>query len=59
MSVCVSPLSLLVNGSVRKNPLVVARQHLGRNVIVVTNTHEIEELLDTSFSMRSVSYQGK
>jgi hypothetical protein len=33
---------------------VVARQRLGKNVNVTT-----EELLDTSFSMRSVSYQRK
>jgi hypothetical protein len=42
-----------------KNPPIVARQQLGRNVIKVTNTHTaIEELLDTSFSMWPVSYQG-
>jgi hypothetical protein len=40
--------------------LIVARQRLGRYVTAVTNTHAtIEELLDTYFSMRSVSYQGK
>jgi hypothetical protein len=43
-----------------KNPLVAARQWLGRKVTAVTNTHAtIEELLDASFSMRPVSYQGK
>jgi hypothetical protein len=43
-----------------KNPLIVARQRLGRNVTAVTNTHAtIEELSDSSFSMWSVSYQGK
>jgi hypothetical protein len=42
-----------------KNPLVVARQRLGRNVTAVTNTHAtIEELLDASFSMWLLSYQG-
>jgi hypothetical protein len=52
-------LSLLGNGSV-KNPLIVARQRLGRNVTAVTNAHAtIEELLDASFSMWPVSYQGK
>jgi hypothetical protein len=41
-------------------PLIVARQRLGRNASAVTNTHAtIEELLDASFSMRPVSYQGK
>jgi hypothetical protein len=41
-------------------PPIVARQRLGRNVTAVTNTYAtIEELLDASFSMRSVSYQGK
>jgi hypothetical protein len=50
-------LSLLGNG---KFPLIVASQRLGRNVTAVTNTHAtIEELLDASFSMRPVSYQGK
>jgi hypothetical protein len=43
-----------------KNPPVVARQRLGRNVAAVTNTHStIVELLDASFSMWPVSYQGK
>jgi hypothetical protein len=43
-----------------KNPPIVARQRLGRNVTVVTNTHAtIEELLDASFSMWPVTYQGK
>jgi hypothetical protein len=43
-----------------KNPLIVARQRLGRNITAVTNTHAtIEELLDSSFSMWPVSYQGK
>jgi hypothetical protein len=39
---------------------IVARQRLGRNVTAVTNTHAtIEELLDASFSMWPLSYQGK
>jgi hypothetical protein len=42
-----------------KNRHIVARQRLGRNVIAVTNTHTTEELLDASFSMWPVSYQGK
>jgi hypothetical protein len=43
-----------------KIPLIVARQRLSRKVSVVTNTHAtIEILLDASFSMWSVSYQGK
>jgi hypothetical protein len=43
-----------------KNPLIVARQRLGRNVTAVTNSlARIEELLDASFSMWPVSYQGK
>jgi hypothetical protein len=43
-----------------KHPPVVARQRLGRNVTAVTDTHAtIEELLDASFSMWPVSYQGK
>jgi hypothetical protein len=51
-SVCVSVCVSLAT--------IVARQRLSRNVTAVTNAHAtIEELLDTSFSMRSVSYQGK
>jgi hypothetical protein len=66
------PLSLLANGSVKKNPLIVARQQLGENPLIVArqrlgrkvsavmNTHEtIKELLDASFSMWPVSYQRK
>jgi hypothetical protein len=38
----------------------VARQRFGKNVLAATNTHTtIEELIDTSFSKRSVSYQGR
>jgi hypothetical protein len=60
MSVCVFvyPLSLLGNGLV-KNHLTIAGQRLGRNVTAATNTHvTIEELLDASFSLCPVSYQG-
>jgi hypothetical protein len=40
-------------------PPIVARQRLGKNVTAATNTHaKIEELLDASFSMRSM-YQRK
>jgi hypothetical protein len=39
---------------------VVVRQQLGRKITAVTNKHAtIEELLDASFSMWPVSYQGK
>jgi hypothetical protein len=56
---CIPPNRLLDNASV-KIPPIVARQPLGRNVTAVTNTHAtIEELLDASFSMWPVSYQGK
>jgi hypothetical protein len=41
-------------------PPIVAVQRLCRNVTAVTNTHAtIGELLDASFSMWPVSYQGK
>jgi hypothetical protein len=54
------PLSLLSNDSVKKNPFTVARRRLGRNFTAVTSTHATtEELLDASFSMWLVSYQGK
>jgi hypothetical protein len=43
-----------------KNPSIVARERLGRNVTAVTNAHaKLEELLDASFSIWLVSYQGK
>jgi hypothetical protein len=43
-----------------KSPPIVARQRLGRNLTAVTNTHAtIEELLDASFLIWPVSYQGK
>jgi hypothetical protein len=43
-----------------KYPLIFARQRLGRNVTALTNTHAIiEQLLDASFSMWPVSYQGR
>jgi hypothetical protein len=46
VSVCVSP--------------IVARQRLSKEVTAATNTSAtIEELLDASFSMRSVLYQRK
>jgi hypothetical protein len=38
---------------------MVARQRLGNKVTAATNTYATEELLDASFSMRFVSYQGK
>jgi hypothetical protein len=41
-------------------PPIVAKERLGRNVTEVTNTHAtVEELLDASFSLWPVSYQGK
>jgi hypothetical protein len=43
-----------------KNTLIVARQPLGKIFTAVTNTHgTIEDILDASFSMWPVSYQGK
>jgi hypothetical protein len=57
--VCVSVYRLIVAmARFGKNPPILARQRLGRNVTAVTNTHETIELLDASFSMWSVSYQG-
>jgi hypothetical protein len=41
-------------------PLFVDRQRLGEDVTAATNTHAaIEELLDGSFSLRSVAYKRK
>jgi hypothetical protein len=48
--------SLCANVSVY--PPIIARQRLGKNVTVATNTHtKIEELLDVSLYMWSISYQ--
>jgi hypothetical protein len=39
---------------------VIARQRLSKNLILAMYTDaKIEELLDASFSMRSISYQGE
>jgi hypothetical protein len=58
---CVSLYSPIVaRQRLGKNLPIAARQRLGRNVTAVTNTQAtIEELLDASFSMWPVSYQGK
>jgi hypothetical protein len=51
---------IVVRQRLGKNPPNLVRQRLGRNVTAVTNIHAtIEELLDASFSMWPVSYQGK
>jgi hypothetical protein len=50
------PLSLLSNNSAKTLP----RQRLGKNSTDASNTYAtIEELLDTSFSMRSMSLSKK
>jgi hypothetical protein len=52
-----SPLSICVPVFIFPT---VAKQRHGKNVRAATNTHvTIEELLDASFSVRSVSYQRK
>jgi hypothetical protein len=57
--VCVSPY-IVARQRFGKNTPIVSRLRLGRNVTAVTNTHAtIEELLDASFSVWFVSYQGK
>jgi hypothetical protein len=56
---CKNPL-IATRQRLPKNPHIFARQRLSRNVTAVTNTHAtIEELLDASFSMWPLSYQGK
>jgi hypothetical protein len=55
MFVCVCPLALLGND-------LVTRQWFSKHFLTTANTHaatETEELLDLSFSVRSVSYQRK
>jgi hypothetical protein len=60
-SVCLYVYPPIASGRrLRENSPIVAKQRLGRNVAPVMNTHAaIEELLDASFSMWPVSYQGK
>jgi hypothetical protein len=56
----VSRIPLIVSRQrLDKNHPIVARQRLRRNVTAVANTHAIEELLDASFLMWPVPYQGK
>jgi hypothetical protein len=58
--VCLRITPTVARQRLDKNPPIVAKQRLGRNVTAVTNTHAtIEELLDASFLMWPVSYQGK
>jgi hypothetical protein len=57
--VCVYP-PIVARQRLDKNSPIAARQRLGRNFTAVTNTHStIEELLDSSFSVWPVSYQGR
>jgi hypothetical protein len=58
------PMAYFINPSHRSMCLhvylpIAAKQRLGKNVTAATNTHAIEELLNASFSMRSLSYQRK
>jgi hypothetical protein len=58
VSICVYPI--VARQRLSKNRAIVARQRLSKNVTATTNTHAtIDELLDTSSSMRSVFYHGK
>jgi hypothetical protein len=59
LCVCLCNPLIVARQRFANNPPIVARQRLGRNVTAVTNTHGIEELLNASFSMWPVSYQGK
>jgi hypothetical protein len=61
--VCVSvypPYRCYATARFGKIPPIFPRQRLDINVTAVTNTHAtIKELLDASFSLWPVSYQGK
>jgi hypothetical protein len=53
----IPPISLRVTMCI---PSIVARQLFGKNVTAAMNTQtRIEEMLDASFSMRSVSCQRR
>jgi hypothetical protein len=57
VTVCVS--LIVAKQRLGENSPIFARKRLSKNVTAVTNTQAtIEELLDASFSMRFVSYQG-
>jgi hypothetical protein len=58
--VCLCIPLIVARQRLGKNPPIVPRHRPGRNVTAVTNTlATIEELLDESFSMWPVSFQGK
>jgi hypothetical protein len=60
LCVCLCIPPIVARQRLGNNPPLVDRRRLGRNVTAVTNTHAtIEELLDASFSVWPVSYQGK
>jgi hypothetical protein len=61
LSVCMSVYPpVIARQRFCKNLPIVARQRLDRNVTAIRNTHTtIEELLNVSFSMWPVSFQGK
>jgi hypothetical protein len=59
LCVCVYPL-IVARQWLGKNPLIVARQQLYGTVTAVTNTHAtIEEFLDSPVLMWLVSYRGE
>jgi hypothetical protein len=60
-SVCLYAYPPIIAGQgLVKNSPIVTRQRLGKHVPAAINTHaKIEELLDTSFSMRCRLYGGK
>jgi hypothetical protein len=59
-SVCLCEYPNVVRQRPVKNTPIVPEQRHCKNVAAETNSHaRIEELLDASFSMRSVSYQRK
>jgi hypothetical protein len=55
---CIS--SVVVKQRLGKNTPIVGRQRLSKNVTEAMNAQErVEKLLDSSFSMRSLTYEGK
>jgi hypothetical protein len=60
-SVCLYVYPIIVaKQRLGKNPTTVTRQRLGKTITVAMNTHAmIEELLGLSFSVRSMTSQGK
>jgi hypothetical protein len=51
--------SLVARQRLGKHPPIIARKRFGENITTATNIHKTKELLDESFYVRPMSYEGK